>query len=259
MHWQGEPTVERGVVERDFVVGDVPGVLWSPEGSTGGGPLVLLGHGAWLDKRIQYLVSFARRLVRHHGIAAASIDLFGHGSRMAEEGNPDVTSMWLKPEITDQAVAEWHAVPAALDDAEGWGRAGLGYFGLSMGTLLGLPFVASEPRVQAAVLGLAGLTAPMRDRLAADAARLACPVLFLLQWDDELFPRQGVLDLFDAIGTRDKRLHANPGRHVQVPRAEFDAAEAFLAQRLRPAQPWPERPGGEAAESGQSALANNPR
>lgn len=228
----GASAVSRGVVERDFEVRGVPGVLWTPEGSEGGGPLVLLGHGAWLDMHTQYLVSLARRLVRHHGIAAASIDLPGHGTRMGDDGTADVTSMWMKPEVTDQAVAEWQAVLEALDDAEGFGRAGLGYFGLSMGTLLGLPFVASEPRMQVAVLGLAGLTAPMAPRLAADAASLTCPVLFLLQWHDELFPRQGVLDLFDAVGSRDKRLHANPGRHVQVPPEEFDAAEAILARHL---------------------------
>lgn len=228
----GASTASRGVVERDFTVGGVPGVLWTPEGSEGGGPLVLLGHGAWLDMRTQYLVSLARRLVRHHGVSAASIDLPGHGSRMGDDGTADVLGMWTQPHITDQAVAEWHAVLDALDDAEGLGRAGLGYFGLSMGTLLGLPFVASEPRVQVAVLGLAGLTAPMASRLAADAARVTCPVLFLLQWHDELFPRHGVLDLFDAVGSRDKRLHANPGRHVQVPAEEFDAAEALLARHL---------------------------
>jgi dienelactone hydrolase len=228
----GAAVSARGVEERDFEVDGVPGVLWTPEGAEGGGPLVLLGHGAWLEKRTAYLVSLARRLVRHHGISAASIDLPGHGARMPDDGTSDVRSMWVKPEITDQAVTEWAAVLSALDEAEGLGQAGLGYFGLSMGTLLGLPFVASEPRVQVAVLGLAGLTAPMADRLRAGAARVACPVLFLLQWHDELFPRQGVLDLFDAIGSRDKRLHANPGRHVQVPREEFDAAEALLASHL---------------------------
>lgn len=228
----GSSTISRNVTERDYEVDGVPGVLWTPEGTDGPLPLVLLGHGATLEKRTPYITSLARRLVRHHGIAAASIDLFGHGARMPDGGMPDMVSMWLRPEITDEAVAEWGAVLAALDDAEGLGRAGLGYFGLSMGTLLGLPFVASEPRMQVAVLGLAGLTAPMAPRLAADAACITCPVLFLLQWHDELFPRQGVLDLFDAIGSHDKRLHANPGRHVQVPPEEFDAAEAILARHL---------------------------
>ena len=41
-----------------------------------------------------------------------------------------------------------------------------------------------------------------------------------------------VLALFDAIGSADKQLHANPGRHQDVPAREFDAAEAFFRQHL---------------------------
>lgn len=228
----GVSAASRGVVERDFEVGAVPGVLWSPEGADGPLPLVLLGHGATLEKRTGYLVSLARRLVRHHGIAAAAIDLPGHGNRMPEGGVPDLISMWTLPEVTDQAVGEWQSVLGALDEAEGLGRPGLGYWGLSMGTLLGLSFVAAEPRVQVAVLGLAGTTAPMAPRLTADAARITCPVLFLMQWHDELFPRHGVLELFDAIGSTDKRMHVNPGLHSAVPVEEIDASEAILARHL---------------------------
>ncbi|MBW3670006.1 MAG: alpha/beta hydrolase [Actinobacteria bacterium] len=226
----GEPVVSRGVVEQPFLVGDVPGVLWTPEGSEGARPLVLLGHGATLDKQTPYLVSLARRLVRHHGISAASVDFPGHGARVVG-AMADIVSMWTKPEVTDQAVGELHAVLAALD-AEGLGQTGLGYWGMSMGTLLGLPFVAAEPRIQVAVLGLAGLTGPPAARLAADAPRISCPVLFLQQWDDELFPRGDVLALFDAIGSIDKRLHVQPGLHSAVPLEEIEASEAFLAAYL---------------------------
>lgn len=226
----GEPVVSRGVVEQPFRVGDVPGVLWTPEGSAGPRPLVLVGHGATLDKQTPYIVRLARRLVRHHGIPAASIDLPGHGVRMVG-GMPDIISMWTRPEVTDQAVGEWQAVLAALD-ADGLGQAGLGYWGLSMGTLLGLPFVATESRIRVAVLGLAGLTGPPAARLAADAPRISCPVLFLQQWDDELFPRGDVAALFAAIGSSDKRLHAHPGLHSAVPLEEIEASEAFLAAHL---------------------------
>ncbi|HVF76252.1 MAG TPA: hypothetical protein VM938_14535 [Acidimicrobiales bacterium] len=226
----GDAVVAKGVVEEAFLVGDVPGLLWTPEGSEGPRPLVLMGHGATLDKRVGYLASLARRLVRHHGISAAAIDLPGHGERMVG-GMPDVVSMWTKSEVTEQAVGEWQAVLSALD-AEGLGQAGLGYWGLSMGTLLGLPFVAAEPRIQVAVLGLAGVVGPPAARLTADAPRITCPVLFLQQWEDELFPRESVLALFDLLGSLDKRLHVHPGLHSAVPLEEIDASESFLALHL---------------------------
>ena len=54
----------------------------------------------------------------------------------------------------------------------------------------------------------------------------------LFSFEDELFDRQGYLTLFDAIGSTDKRIHANPGLHPEIPSEEVDAAFEFLAARL---------------------------
>ena len=64
------------------------------------------------------------------------------------------------------------------------------------------------------------------------AKRVDCPVLFLVQWDDELVERGSALELFGALGAKDKRLHSHPGVHTAVPPEEFDASEAFLARHL---------------------------
>jgi alpha-beta hydrolase superfamily lysophospholipase len=64
------------------------------------------------------------------------------------------------------------------------------------------------------------------------AARIACPVLFLVQTDDELVPPERALALFRSIGSTDKRLHAHPGAHAAVPTEEIDASEAFFARHL---------------------------
>ena len=90
-----------------------------------------------------------------------------------------------------------------------------------------MPLAAAEPRITAAVFGLAG-----HETLAEAAARVTIPVEFLLQWDDELIPRESGLALFDAFGSREKSLHANPGRHGDVPMFEVE-----LTAVLRPAPP----------------------
>ncbi len=86
----------------------------------------------------------------------------------------------------------------------------MGYWGVSLGCGLGVPFVAAEPRVRAAVLGLGGALAT-----AEAAARITVPVEFLVQWDDERVPRSQSLALFDAFASAEKTLHANPGAHAE--------------------------------------------
>jgi hypothetical protein len=44
---------------------------------------------------------------------------------------------------------------------------------------------------------------------------------FVLQWDDEGNPRDSVMTLFDALGSAEKTLHANPGSHYRVPSFEI--------------------------------------
>jgi hypothetical protein len=39
-------------------------------------------------------------------------------------------------------------------------------------------------------------------------------------------------ELFGLFGSARKTMHANPGRHVEVPLFERDAAEAFFAEHL---------------------------
>ena len=110
------------------------------------------------------------------------------------------------------------------------GSGPVGYFGLSMGTMMGVPVIAAEARVRVAVLGLMGLWGLNGARLAEDAPRVACPVRFLAQWDDEVVPRPPVLELFDRLGSPDKSLRAHPGKHAAVPPEEMREVSAFLAQ-----------------------------
>ena len=96
---------------------------------------------------------------------------------------------------------------------------------MSLGSAIGMPLVAAEPRITAAVFGLAG-----HETLAEAAARVSVPVEFVLQWDDELVPRDAGLALFDAFGSGEMTLHANPGRHAEVPVFELESAERFFTR-----------------------------
>jgi dienelactone hydrolase len=245
-------TTVAGVRERSFVIERAPrrmsGLLWTPPGAEGPRPLVLIGHGASGSKRDDYVVALARRLVRHHGAAAAAIDGPVHGDRspasLTAYGPAELrrlallrfSQLWAgDPTMTDEMVADLRRTLDELEALPDLGPGPVGWWGLSMGTILGLPFVAAERRVQVAVLGLMGLTGPTRERIAADAGCVRCPVLFLAQSDDELFCRADALALFDAIGSADKRLHLHPGRHSALPAEALAASERFLVDALAPA------------------------
>jgi fermentation-respiration switch protein FrsA (DUF1100 family) len=77
------------------------------------------------------------------------------------------------------------------------------------------------------VLGLLGV-----HGLAETAARLTAPVQFLLQWDDDKVPRAQGLALFDALASADKTLHANPGKHGEIPEFETGSSLRFFTRHL---------------------------
>lgn len=80
---------------------------------------------------------------------------------------------------------EWQATLDALQELPEIGADGpVGYFGINMGTAIGVPLVAIEPRITAAVFGQ-----HWPDALAEKAKQITIPIEFDMQWDDEHIPR----------------------------------------------------------------------
>jgi dienelactone hydrolase len=223
--------------------GTVPATLWLPALGTGPWPAVLVGHGAGGHKEAPIVVRAARELTAL-SCAAVSIDLPFHGDRTppdevglspTERRNRLGLDAWRERNAlaTTEAVADWRA---ALDAAQARSEVSdgpAGYFGLSLGTRSGLPLTAADERIAAAALGLFGYSAEAGPAGVPEAAGgVTVPVLFLLQWDDELYPRAGGLTLFDLLASARKTLHANPGRHLDIPAAEITAALTFVAGQL---------------------------
>jgi dienelactone hydrolase len=204
----------------------VPGLLWVPSGHHEPGPAVLIGHGRGGHKRDRYSLGLALRLVRQRGWAVVALDAPAHGERRDPGADPDETPP--RPGLR-QVAQEWRACVDFIRSQPVIDPGALGYWGVSMGASMGIAFLAADPRVRCAVLGLMHRR---YDQVRVDAPRVSCPVLFLLQWDDTRVPRGEGFELFDAIGSRDKRLHAQPGGHSDLPGEEITAAEEFFARYL---------------------------
>ena len=254
MNFTQERVEDGGVVRRSFelkVDGEtVPAVIWAPEGAKGPRPLMLMGHGGSQHKKTPTLSARARGYARKFGYATLAIDAPGHGDRISrdeaeslarevgarvrgETAAPmDASRMRQMLSRSSKAVPEWKAALDAAQSVDFVGAGGpVGYWGVSMGTMIGVPFVASEPRITAAIFGLAGLREGASEMEAA-ARAITIPLMFIFQWEDAVAPRESGIGLFNAFGSKEKTMHINPGGHMDIPNFESGDWEAFYQRHL---------------------------
>ncbi|MDX3077839.1 alpha/beta hydrolase [Streptomyces sp. MI02-7b] len=246
MRFTPEQRLDDGVLEREFTLGDIPGLLWTPASASAAAPapLILLGHPPLgLNTMYPRLVARARHAAAD-GFATATIELPGSGDRprwpAVEQARADLRRAMKAGEpvsdeiidalvlpLVDKAVPEWQAALDALLSLPEIG----GPIGYSGGVIsIGVRLAAVEPRLSAAVL-FAGSFVPRA--LFDEARQVTVPLHVLLQWDDEGNDRQTALDLFDAFGSKEKSLHAHMGGHTGVPQFAGDAAAQFFTRHLK--------------------------
>ena len=238
MNWEQE-NLGDGYRQREFTLyrGDRPvtGVLWQPSHPRRDAPMVCFGHGASGDRHQRPIPMLASQLVSDFGYFALAIDGPVHGRRKQGDGARGAFwPEWERVGCVEDMLADWSAAIDAVQALQEVGCGPLGYWGLSMGTIFGVPLVAHEPRIQVAVLGLMGISGPVyyRPMIEAAASKITCPLFFIEQREDELFPRSEYSALFDAFASQDKRLHANPGLHPNVPLEELRFSVEFLSKYL---------------------------
>jgi dienelactone hydrolase len=246
--WIGEPVAGDGFTERPFLLerpsGDVPGVLWLPASAAESRPLVLLGHGGSGHKRNERITSLAQWFAGRAGLAALAIDGPYHGDRVPAPLSAPEYQARLVTEGADvvigRMVDDWQAAVAAVAALDAVDAAALGYVGVSMGTRFGLPLAAAiGDQLRCAVLGKFGLEAPelypgadMTDTIRSSAVRVGAPVLYHVQWHDEIFPRDGQFALFDLLPSPDNRLMAYPGKHGETRPDAIAAWRQFISAHL---------------------------
>jgi hypothetical protein len=239
MRFTSEQRFDDGVLGREFILGEIPGILWTPESlASAPVPLILLGHPGGLRAMYPRLAARARISAAKYGFAAATVELPGSGDRprsaAAEQpraglrramadGEPvgEIVDRLVLP-LVEKAVPEWQAtLDAVLSLAEIDGP--VGYAGGVMA--IGIRLAVAEPRISAAIL-YAGTFVPAA--VVEEAREITVPLQVLLQWGRRSKRRAG-----GAAPVRCLRLQgedANMGGHTGVPQFEVDEGSWFFAR-----------------------------
>jgi hypothetical protein len=256
MEFENSKKIEVGVIQHDFnicVAGEiVPGVLWTPERSTASPALIAMGHGGSQHKKSENIRTRAIRYAKDFGWTTLAIDAPKHGNRIGPkeaefaramtlarlQGTPIVPSMNIEEKIkyldalTTQAVPEWQAALDMVFESTIIGKhIPVAYCGVSQGSSIGIPLLATDKRFCCAVLGLAHLH-PNHLSLGLAAKKITIPLRFVFQWDDSIRDRNYGLALFEAFGSREKSMHINSGGHTEIPASETDSGDQFFLTHL---------------------------
>jgi dienelactone hydrolase len=139
--------------------------------------------------------------------------------------------------VTGRMTADWLETVSALGAGGLVDGANVSVFGISMGARFGPPVAAAlGSRLRCAVLGKfgirqtellhPGLCAP--GLIAAAARSVSAPVLYHVQWNDAIFPRDGQFELFDVLASADKHLIARSGAHAETHPDDEAAWQEFI-------------------------------
>lgn len=236
---QGPAQTEKGVTTRHLWIAGfegrrVPALVLTPPEASGPRPVIMLGHGAGGSKDEPQMLSIARWLVRREGWAVAIIDGPVHGERRSGDATSvgqEARQMLVQRETYDAMAADWRRTLDACGELPDVGDGRAAYLGFSMGTILGVPTVAAEPRVKCAVFAIGGIIGDKDNLLGRAAEQIERPVLMINQTEDEIFSHEAAFRLYDSL-PGPKRIFFYPGGHTGVPREAMDRTREFLRAHL---------------------------
>jgi len=222
----------------------VPGRLLLPADRQDPFPLILAQHGAGGAKDADYMDTACLPWVRG-GAAVASIDFPLHGERASPKLSERILSLFearsgLSPFDAElwigfvrQAVIDLRRTTDAMAELPEVDAGRIAYAGFSLGTILGAPFCAEEPRIKAATLAIGGGgIGPVASDPVGHIPRFAPrPVLFVSAARDERIPRESAEALHEAA-RHPKEVLWFDCTHSELPGAALKAMWRFLEKHL---------------------------
>lgn len=135
----------------------VNALLTLPRGKTGPVPVIILLHGLGDRKTVDY-IEFGHQYFINHGYAVMRIDIANHGVRKENDYKFDLTGdlRYLTRDIIVQTVFDLRRSVDFLETHSDIDPNRIGYYGISLGGIIGTVFCSVDNRVKVPVIALAG-------------------------------------------------------------------------------------------------------
>lgn len=135
----------------------VTGILSYPEQVGPPPPVIILIHGLGDNKDVDYIKA-GEVLFREAGYAVLRIDLYNHGARKVEDFkfSFDGPARYRSREVVTQSVFDLRRALDFIESREDLDHNRVGYFGISLGGMIGTILSGVDDRIKAPVIALAG-------------------------------------------------------------------------------------------------------
>src|SRR5690625_1074146 len=142
----------------DGVYGDrITGLLSYPEGVNSDIPVIILIHGLGDDKTVDYIQA-GEDILRSSGYAVLRIDLYNHGERKKYDLGFDLKgeNRYYSRDVIMRSVFDLRRAIDFIENTENLDASRIGYFGISLGGVIGTILSGVDDRIQIPVIALAG-------------------------------------------------------------------------------------------------------
>ena len=223
-----------GLREVSFRLGEAPGLLWLPDGEEGPFPLVLIQHPGMSRKEDPIVSGPARAWATTHRWTCLGLDAPGHGERAVADPFAAMRDPEQAAAMAGQFAGEVAAAIDALAERYPVDTSKLGYYGYSLGAMLGVPAVAGDGRFRAAVFAAAGtgsLSGPAEGEGSHLAGLVEVAVRVIAKERDEVVSPDATMELYAGL-PGEKDLVTLPGGHFAIGDEVVGAAEEWLVASL---------------------------
>lgn len=211
----------------------VPGLLYLPTQVDGLIPFVLIQHPG-MGSKDDYFVADVAKMWARRGWACAGLDAPLHGERTNHDPMALFRDRERYPEIRAQFGAEVTRMIDLLAAEYPIDVSRLGFAGFSLGSMIGLPAVASDGRFKAAafcLVGEGGLVGAATGNESAVPRLANVATRIVAKSHDELIGRDATEALYNALpGTKD--IVWLPGGHFEIGPDVIDSAGQWLKAQL---------------------------